>query len=126
MKNGTNVNGVGCFAKGNTLQRMFRKVLENFILLKYEDICPPSERLLNNNNVKRFFSSVIRYGTERPDQMDRASELVFAATKINGFYLGLNEQSLQLIVFLQNAGFRRTRFITRLDKFTRLRQNRLH
>ena len=126
MKNGANVSGVGCFARGNTLQRMFKKVLENFILLKYEDICPPAERSLNNNNVKRFFSSVIRFGTERPDQMDRASELVFAATKINGFYLGLNEQSLQLIVFLQNAGFRRTRFITRLDKFTRLRQNRLH
>ena len=126
MKNGANVSGVGCFARGNTLQRMFKKTLENFILLKYEDICPPAEQLLNNNNVKRFFSSVIRFGTERPDQMDRASELVFAATKINGFYLGINEQSLQLIVFLQNAGFRRTRFITRLDKFTRLRQNRLH
>lgn len=126
MKNGANVSGVGCFAKGNTLQRMFRKVLENFILLKYEDICSPAEQLLNNNNVKRFFRSVIRLGTERPDQMDRASELVFAATKINGFYLGLNKQSLHLIVFLQNAGRRRTKFIIRLDKFTRLRENRLH
>ncbi len=126
MKNGANVSGVGCFAKGNTLQHMFRKVLENFILLKYEDICPPAERLLNNNNVKRFFRSVIRLGTERPDQMDRASELVFTATKINGFYLGLNKQSLHLIVFLQNAGRRRTKFIIRLDKFTRLRGNRLH
>lgn len=118
--------GIGCFAKNNTLQRNFRQVLENFILVKYEDICPAAERMLNDENVTRFFRSVIQLGTERPDQIDRALELFSAEAKINGFYLGLSKQSLHLIVFFQNAVRQQTKIVIRLEKFNRLRENHLH
>ena len=67
MNNMTNIVGIGCFAKTDTLRRAFRKALENFILGKYEDICASSERMVNEENLTRFFRSVIALGTEKPD-----------------------------------------------------------
>jgi hypothetical protein len=126
MNHTANVVGIGCFAKNHILQQRLIKVLENFTLTHYEDIFPAAEQILNDGNLMRFLRSVIRLGTERPDQVDRASELDSAATKINGFYLGMDAQSLHLMVFLQGRGGHHKKIIVRLEKFTRLRRNRLN
>lgn len=118
--------GMGCFAKSHTLQQRFRKVLENFTWLKYVDLCPAAKRMSHDENVRRFFRSVIRSGTERPDQIDRALGSVSAATKINGFYLGMDEQSLHLIVFIKDKNCQPANLCIRLEKFSRLRKIRLH
>lgn len=126
MHNGSNVSGIGCFAQSATLRRVLERALESFIMDKYEDICPPTGQILDDENVRRFFRSLIRFGTEKPDQIDRASESVAESAKITGFYLGLYRQSLHLIVFFQDAGRRPSKLVTRLEKLTRLRRQRLH
>jgi hypothetical protein len=126
MDHTANMVGMGCFAKSQTLQQRFRKVLENFTWLRYEDLCPAAERMFHDKNVRRFFRMVIRSGTERPDQIDRALESVSAATKINGFYLGMDEQSLHLIVFFQDKNCQPANLCVRLEKFSRLSKIRLH
>jgi hypothetical protein len=126
MNHTANMIGVGCFAKNHTLRQRLRKVLENFTLTPYEDIFPAAERMLNDGNLTRFFVSVIRLGTERPDQIDRATELDSAAIKIIGFYLGTDAKSLHLMVFLQDPNGRPKKIIIRLEKFSRLRRNRLN
>jgi hypothetical protein len=117
---------MGCFAKSQTLQQQFRKVLENFTSLRYEDVCPVAERMYTNENVRRFFGSVIRSGTERSDQIDRAWELVSAATQITGFYLGMDQQTLHLIVFFQDANCQSANLTIQLEKFSRHKRIRLH
>lgn len=126
MDHKANLVGIGCFAKSATLRRVLRISLENFILSKYEDICPTVERMVNDENLTRFFRSVIALGTEKPDQIDRAMESVLVSAKITGFFLGFNKQVLQLTVFFLDGGFQQTKFIARLEKFTRLRNKRLH
>ncbi|MGD8960997.1 MAG: hypothetical protein PVF29_17305 [Desulfobacterales bacterium] len=126
MHNTTQMVGMGCFAKSQSLQQRFRKVLENFPWLRYEDLYPATEGMFNNENVRRFFGSVIRSGTERPDQIDRALEVVSAATQITGFYLGMDKQSLHLIVFLRDVNWQSTNLTIRLEKFSRLKEIRLH
>ena len=120
------IAGMGCFAKSRILQQRFRKAIENFTWLRYEDLCPAAERAHTDENVRRFFGSVIRSGTQRPDQIDRAWALVSAATQITGFYLGMDQQSLHLIVFFQDAGGQSANLAIRLEKFNRLKQMRLH
>jgi hypothetical protein len=126
MNHTTNIVGTGCFAKSQTLQQRFRKVLENFTWLKYEDLYPAAERRFSNQNVTRFFGSVIRSGTEKPNQIDRALELVSTATQINGFYLGMDEHSLHLILFFQDANCQSANLCVRLEKLSRLKEIRLH
>lgn len=126
MNHTTTIVGMGCFAKSRTLQQQFRKVLENLTWLRYDDLYPAAERMFNTENSSRFFGSVIRSGTERPDQIDRALELVSAAKQINGFYLGMDKQSLRLIVFFRDANGQPANLTIRLEKFSRLKKIRLH
>jgi hypothetical protein len=126
MNHGHSVIGIGCFAESNTIYRVFKKVLEDYILSKYEDICPAAQYTLNDEGVTQFFRSVITLGIEKPDQIDRALESVPASAIITGFFLGLKKHALHLILFFLCNGHQRTKFIIRLEKFSRLRKNRLH
>ena len=126
MSDTTHMIGMGCFAKSQILPQRFRKILEDLTWLRYEDLCPAAEQMFNHDNARRFFAALIRSGTERPDQIERASELVSAATKINGFYLGMDEQSLLLIMFVKDADCQPANLTVRLEKFCRLKRNRLH
>jgi hypothetical protein len=126
MRHLANHIGIGCFAESATLRRVFRRALESFLLSKYEDICPSADRVFNDENLTRFFKSVIHSGTGRPDQVEPASKSVPESAKINGFFLGLDKQALQLIVFFLDAGHQQSRLTARLEKFTRLRVKHLH
>ena len=126
MLNGPNIIGIGCFAERATLLRVFRKAIEDYILGNFDAHDSAADQISNRDNVTQFFRSVIQAGRQRPDQIDQASEILFATAKITGFYLGLDKHALHLIVFFQNAGHRRIRFSTRLEKFNRLRNRRLH
>ncbi|MGD9180243.1 MAG: hypothetical protein PVF26_18875 [Desulfobacterales bacterium] len=126
MDQKSNIVGMGCFAKTDTLRRVFRKALENFILGKYEDICPPPDRIFDDENLTCFFRSVIALGAGKPDQADRSSEFVSGSVKITGFFLGLKKRSLHLVVFFTGEGHRQTKFTARLEKYSRLREKRLH
>jgi hypothetical protein len=126
MQNMANIVGMGCFAKTNTLRRVFNKALENFILGKFADICPPPDCVFNDENLTHFFRSVIALGERRADRVDRSSEFVPGSAKITGFFLGLKKRSLHLVVFFMADGHRQARFTTRLEKFSRLREKRLH
>lgn len=126
MRNMANHIGIGCFAESATLRRVFRRALENFLLSKYEDICPPSDRVLNDENLACFFRSVIHSGTGKPDQVEPVLKSVPESAKITGFFLGLNQHALHLIVFFLDGGHQQTRLTARLQKFTRLRKKRLH
>jgi hypothetical protein len=121
-----NVVGVGCFAGTETLCRVFKKALENFILNTYEDISWPVGRISNHEDLTQLFRSVIACGVQNPARDQRTAETVAAKAQITGFFLGLNKQSLDLIVFFLREGHQAARYTVRLEKFTRLRNKRLH
>ena len=118
--------GIGCFAESNILHRVFKKALQDYSLSQYEDFCPIDAQMVNDEHVTRFFRSVMMSGIAKPDHANRALELVPVSAKITGFFLGLNQQTLHLIVFFLNDGYPQTKFITRLEKFTRQRYKHLH
>ena len=126
MSHRPNVIGIGCFAESHTLNRVFKKAIENYILSKYEDIGAGWQGTLKEENAAHFFRSVIAVGMEKPDQIDQALESIPASAVITGFFLGLNKQALHLILFFLGSGHQQTKFIVRLEKFARLRKNRLH
>ena len=126
MNHTTNVNGIGCFAESHILHRVFKRALENYTLIKYEDIGPGWQCTLDDENATQFFRSVVTLGIEKPDQIDRALESIPATATINGFFLGLKKQALHLILFLLRSGHQQAKFIVRLENLSRLRKNRLH
>jgi hypothetical protein len=69
---------------------------------------------------------VIHSGTGKPNQVEPVSKSVPDSAKITGFFLGLNKQALQLVVFFLDGGHQQSRLTARLEKFTRIRKKRLH
>jgi hypothetical protein len=126
MDHTANVIGIGCFARSNTIYRVFKKVLEDYILTKCEDFGLASECTLNDEGVTQFFRSLITFAIEKPDQINRALESIPKSAIITGFFLGLKKQALHLILFFLHSEHQQTKFIVHLEKFTRLRKNRLH
>lgn len=126
MQNMANHIAIGCFAQSATMRRVFRRALESYLLSKYEDICPSADRVFNDDNLTRFFKAVIYSGTGRPDQVEPVLKSVPESAKITGFFLGLNQQALNLVIFFCKDGYQQTRLTARLEKFTRLRNKRLH
>ena len=121
-----NMIGIGCFAESHTLHRVFKKALESYILIRYEDLGHRWQCALDDENATQFFRSVVTLGIEKPDQIDRALESIPATATINGFFLGLKKQALHLILFLLRSGHQQAKFIVRLENLSRLRKNRLH
>ena len=126
MQNKAHHIGIGCFAGSATMCRVFRRALESYLLSKYEDIWPSTDRVFNDENLTRFFKSVIHSGAGAPDQADPELKSVPESAKITGFFLGLNKQALQLVLFFLKENRQQTLLTTRLEKFTRLRKKRLH
>jgi hypothetical protein len=126
MQNKAHHIGIGCFAGSATMRRVFRRALESYLLSKYEDIWPSTDRVFNDENLTRFFKSVIYSGAGAPDQAEPVLKSVPESAKITGFFLGLNKQALQLVLFFLKENRQQTRLTTRLEKFTRLRKKRLH
>ena len=122
MNDMPNMVGMGCFAKTDTLRRVFGQALEHYILGKYEDICSQSDLVFNEENLTCFFRSVISRGAGTPNQANP----VPGFAKITGFFLGLKNRSLYLIVFFRGDGQEQTTCTARLEQFTRLREKRLH
>ena len=121
-----NMIGIGCFAESHTLHRVFKKALVSYILIRYEDLGHRWQCALDDENATQFFRSVVTLGIEKPDQIDRALESIPKSAIIKGFFLGLSRQTLHLVLFFLCSGHRQTKFIVRLEKFNRLRKNRLH
>ena len=126
MNHPPNVNGIGCFAESHTLHRVFKRALESYTLIKYEDIGPGWQCTSDDENATQFFRSVITLGIKKPDQIDRALDSIPRSAIINGFFLGLNRQTLHLVLFFLRSGHRRAKFIVRLENFSRLRKKCLH
>lgn len=111
------VTGIGCFAKPQTLSRVFKKIMQNYTLGEYNGIESESSELL----------TALVTGKADCYQSPAYEPLKGLENKdITGFYLALRNQRLILSIFARSAVFGQTKYTANLHEFTRMRQKRLH
>ena len=121
------VTGVGCFAKPATLSRVFKKMVQNYTLGKFESISPvKGHQNLNGNDNTLLLKALIAGKTGYFPSPDLDSGDVGPDRKITGFFLTLRDQRLNLSIFAKGARNNRERYTASLDGFTELRQKRLN
>jgi hypothetical protein len=121
------VTGVGCFAKPATLSRVFKKMVQNYTLGKFESINPAkSHQNLNGNDITLLLKALIAGKTGYFPSPDLDSGGVAQSSKITGFFLTLRDQQLNLSIFTRGARNICERYTASLDGFTELRQKRLN
>ena len=121
------VTGIGCFAKPATLSRVFKKMVRNYTLGKFESIS-----LVNGHNeasgadgtvlLRALIAGKTGYFPSSDSESCGAAEY----RKITGFFLMLRNQRLSLSIFAMGDRNVRERHTASLDAFTKLRQKRLN
>jgi hypothetical protein len=121
------ITGVGCFAKPATLSRVFRKMVHNYALGKFESINlvngPDEVRGADGTALLRdLMAGKVGYFPA----LDSESCAAVKNRKIIGFFLTLRNQRLNLSIFARGDRNVRERYTASLDAFTDLRHKRLN
>ncbi len=121
------VTGIGCFAKPETLSRVFKKMVQSYTLGEFENINP----LTDHENLRRpdnfiLLDALITGSTGYSPTTDSETIGNTKDTKVTGFFLTLRNQQLKLSIFAKGSHNSRERYTTTLAGYTKLRQKRLN
>ena len=111
--------GVGCFAAQPTLARVLNRLMETYSLGEWRDAFDRDQ--ISSTEclaLRRLISG--RSGIDEPAGRKESEE------KITGFFLGFENQSLNLSVFTRSRGRQYQKYTASLEELKRLRQTRLH
>ena len=113
------IMGVGCFAGQPTLARVLNRLMETYSLGEWRDAFGRDQiRSADCLALSRLIGG--RSGIDAHDGMEEPEE------KIAGFFLGFENQRLNLSVFTRSRSRQYQKYTASLEELKRLRQTRLH
>ena len=126
MKNSA-VVGIGCFAKPETLARVLKKMVEQYVLGNFEGLIQDGGAKTAQSEVIKLLQTIISTPAKgqqylRPN--DAAASL--HNTRITGFFLALGDKGLNLSVFTRDRQLAGRKYTTKLTCLTKIRQKKLH
>jgi hypothetical protein len=116
MQNQT-FTGIGCFAKPQRLNRIFKKLVQAYTLGPFEESQMREANLIEALMADRT-GDICSAGCKNPGFK--------VSPKITGFYLTVKDQELNLSIFTKTNSARPEIITTSLDGLTKLRQQKLH
>jgi len=116
MQNQT-FTGIGCFAKPQRLSHIFNKLVQTYTLGPFKRNHMKDADLLQALMTGQT-GDICSASCENPEFK--------VSPKITGFYLTVNDQTLNLSIFTRTNSSRPVIITTSLDGLTKLRQRRLH
>ncbi|UCF90335.1 MAG: hypothetical protein JSW39_18830 [Desulfobacterales bacterium] len=118
--------GFGCFAGPETLARVLKKTLENYILGNLEGLGRGKGNSAGPSGVTNILQALPVRWTENHLTTDGETMTGLANKKITGFFLGLKNRHLDLAVFARGHRRQPLRYTASLEELARLRKSRLH
>ena len=120
------VTGIGCFAKPSTLSRVFKKMVQDYTLDRFDCI-----NLINGHEGRgadgnMLLKALIEGDTADFPLSDSESGGFMENRKITGFFLTLRNQRLNLSIFARGHRNNRERYTASLDALTEMRHKRLN
>ncbi len=111
--------GLGCFAEQPALQRILDRYFKAYSLGEWRDAFDKDEKgSVNAPALNRLVSEC--------HAMNPAGSQAAPDEKIAGFFLGFENQRLNLSVFTRSRGRQYQKYTASLEELNRLRQKRLH
>lgn len=118
--------GIGCFAKPDRLERIFDRIVRNYILEPHGGYELLNENLPKNSEGTHLLQALMADLAETGYPNGARAEDLAKPCEIAGFYLTLSDQKLNLSIFAKGNNSRSGIFRTSLGKLTRLRHKRLN
>ena len=125
MKN-SSIVGIGCFAKPETLVRVLKKMVEDYILGKFDGLIQDRGTKTAQSDVIKLLKTLIGAPASSQPYFGPDATLSLQNTRITGFFLALGNQGLNLSIFTRDRQQAGKKYTTKLTCLTRIREKRLH
>jgi hypothetical protein len=120
------IAGIGCFAKPETLSRVFNKMVRDFALGRIEGIGSENRHEWGGPEAARLIAALMAGEKPKLRPLDSTCPDDTENGEITGFFLTLKDQKLNLSIFAKTDGCRQQRYSAVLDGITQLRHSRLN
>ncbi len=120
------VIGIGCFAKPETLTRVFKKIMHAYTLGQFQAFDRIDGRDPTGDNGDQLLRALVTGKTECAQTAAADTRGGLGNKKISGFFLAFRDQRLNLSVFAKGDRPGHERYTADLAEFTALRQKRLN
>ena len=118
--------GIGCFARPDRLERIFDRIVRNYTLEPIKGIEPPNAYLSKNTGGTQLLRALISDLNIGDPSKDNPVANLTNPREITGFYLTLNDKTLNLSIFARDKNSRPEIYRTSLGELTKLRHKRLN
>jgi hypothetical protein len=125
MKN-SGVVGIGCFAKPETLARVLKKMIEQYILGNFEGLIRDRGAKTAQSDVIKLLKTIIGVPAASHPYFGADATMSLQNTRITGFFLALGNQGLNLSIFTRDRRLTGKKYTTKLTCLTKIREKRLH
>jgi hypothetical protein len=125
MKN-SSIVGIGCFAKPETIARVLKKMVEQYVLGNFEGLIEDKGAKTAQSDVIKLLKTIISAPATGQQYLGVDAAASLQKTRITGFFLALGNQGLNLSVFTRDRHLAGRKYTTKLTCLTRIREKRLH
>jgi hypothetical protein len=125
MKN-SRVVGIGCFAKPETLARVLKKMVEDYIFGNFEGLIQDRKAKTAQSEVIKLLKTIMGAPAASQQYFGPNATASPHNTRITGFFLALGNQGLNLSIFTKDRHLAGKKYTTNLTCLTRIREKRLH
>jgi hypothetical protein len=118
--------GIGCFAKPETLARVLKKMVEDYIFGNFEGLIQDRRAKTAQSDVIKLLKTILGAPAESQQYFGTDASASLHNTRITGFFLALGNQGLNLSIFTRDRQSAGKKYTTNLTCLTRIREKRLH
>jgi hypothetical protein len=117
--------GLDTFGKPDSFSKVFRKLVESYVLDAIDWIEPDKTYEFHKSEVTRFMLNSIGTETESRPSVGLGTDFRMESKKITGFALALDEKILHLSLFALTNGNAKGKGYSHMQRYSRRRQNRI-
>jgi hypothetical protein len=120
------VVGMDSFGKPDSFSKVFRKLVESYALDAIDWFDTEKEHKALKGPVTDFMKATLAAQIEKHSSAGLGIDLRLESKKVTGFALSLDDQILHLSIFRRANGNGRKKKGSRIERYTRRRQNRVY
>jgi len=120
------VVGMDSFGKADSFSKIFNKLVESYALDAVDWFEPEKEHKPLKSEVTKFMKASQSSQMETRPSVGLGTDCRMESKKITGFTLALDDQILHLCIFPRGNGNGQNKIGSRMERYTRRRQNRVY
>jgi hypothetical protein len=118
------VAGLDAFGKPETYSRVFKKLLESYVLDAIDWHEPDKEYKALKSEITKFQKAALTAGAESRPSVGLGTDFRLESGKVTGFALALDDRVIHVSIFARAEGLNHKKQASRMERYTQRKRNR--